>query len=76
MAARLNSQFQRNSLAITWRKKSNGSVGGKGVSARSKVSSRWQVVIPKEVRFILNVELGEYVRFKVENGKVVVEKEE
>ena len=39
-----------------------------------KVGVNWQVVIPQEIRNILELHKGDYVSFNIENGKVVLKK--
>jgi len=41
---------------------------------RSKVSVRFQIAIPKEIRFYLKLKEGDFLLWKRENGKITVEK--
>jgi len=41
---------------------------------KSKISVRFQTAIPKEIRFFLKLKEGDYLIWKRENGKIIVER--
>lgn len=40
----------------------------------SKLSSKYQVTIPKDIREIMKVDAGDRIVFKHENGTILIEK--
>jgi AbrB family looped-hinge helix DNA binding protein len=43
---------------------------------KSKVTARYQISIPKEIREKLGIKEGDYVTFRVDNGHIIVGKGE
>ena len=40
----------------------------------TKISSKWQVTIPKFIREVLELNTGDYITFDFENGIISIEK--
>ena len=44
------------------------------MSRPSKLTSKYQTTIPKEIRAKLNLEVGDYVQFREKEGEIVLTK--